>query len=441
MALKAPWEEAVLAALVRDNAMRETLEAGVRAAWFVDFEERQIFEQLHEHWKLHGRVPSERKFRLMFPDEKLIDLEDPLSSVLADAVLSRKKLVLSNAIAEAAQLIDEDAPEEADAALRDARHKLDRELSQGRDRELVADVDQRLARYREIAATGTEINGIRTGFPTIDKATGGLQPGGVTLLIATPKAGKSFLTLRAAMMAHAKGLRPLFLTYEMTTVEQAERHDSMLSSVNHTALTRGTMRDQDWDKLRTSMTDFAEREREFHVPDMSDVAQRNVSGILAKIEKYNPDVVFIDGLYFLHPESAGLYQGSPAALTEVSRSLKQLALRTNLPFFATTQALLSKTGGKKGRRLHSDSVGYTSAFLQDCDVMLGLEKEDPDDDDNHFRVLRVLESRHCGQVTSSLEFNWDNMTFLEVDRDSASSDAVTHFAPPSKIGRGRVTRG
>lgn len=420
--MTAVWERVLNGAVIREKAMREVLEAGVRPEWFGDLRERQVFEFTLRHWQEFGQVPSPRKLKLSYADYLLLRVDDPMASVLQEAVTARRKSVLSSAMYEASALIDEGDLDEADRVLRAARHQLDQELSQGRDRELVADVDDRMARYRTIAESGTEIPGIPTGFPTIDLATGGLQDGKMTTLISIAKGGKSFILLKAAITAHALGFRPLVLTFEMTTAEQAERHDSMLAQISHTALTRGTMNPEQWAALDKAMSEFRDKPNEFHIPDMSDVNQRNVSGVLSKIEKYDPDVVFIDGLYFLYPELSKEPPGSPAALTEVSRELRRINMATNLPFFCTTQALIAKTGGAKGRRLSAGSIGYTSAFFQDCDVLLGIEDEDPDDDANNFRKLRVIESRNCGPISSTIECDWDHMTFTEVDRDQASND-------------------
>ena len=54
--------------------------------------------------------------------------------------------------------------------------------------------------------------------------------------------------------------------------------------------------------------------------------------------------------------------GSPQALTNITRSLKRLAQNQDIPVVGTTQVLSWKLGNKKSRRVTADSIGYTYLF-------------------------------------------------------------------------------
>jgi len=67
---------------------------------------------------------------------------------------------------------------------------------------------------------------------------------------------------------------------------------------------------------------------------------------------------------------------------------------------------------KKGQ-VTADSIGYSSSFHQDADVIFGLQREDEHVDDT--RVLKILDSRNSGRVDVSLLWDWGTGTFREID--------------------------
>src|SRR5215831_7152454 len=95
-----------------------------------------------------------------------------------------------------------------------------------------------------------------------------------------------------------------------------------------------------------------------------------VSALAAQIQKERPDVCYIDGTYLMDAEVERAEPGSAQALTSITRSLKRLAQRLEIPIVQTTQALSWKA---RGGKLSLDSIGYSSSFAQDSDVIFGVE--------------------------------------------------------------------
>jgi hypothetical protein len=81
---------------------------------------------------------------------------------------------------------------------------------------------------------------------------------------------------------------------------------------------------------------------------------------------------------------------------------------------------------KKGRQLTADSIGYSSSFFQDSDVIIGLERTE--DDDEMTRVLKIVESRNCGKVEVDLIWNWEEGQFVEMT--GAFAEASTYQGDP-----------
>jgi replicative DNA helicase len=134
-----------------------------------------------------------------------------------------------------------------------------------------------------------------------------------------------------------------------------------------------------------------------------------VSGIASKLSVLHPEIVFIDGVYLMIDEQTG-EANTPQAITNITRSLKRMAQKYKVPVVITTQVLNWKM--RKGQ-VTADSIGYSSSFHQDADVIFGLQREDENVDDT--RILKVLESRNSGRMEISLIWDWSTGTFREID--------------------------
>jgi replicative DNA helicase len=196
----------------------------------------------------------------------------------------------------------------------------------------------------------------------------------------------------------------MFQSFEMSNHEQQTRHDAMRSNISHARLTRGGLKTDEEARYQKALKRM-ENMHNFYLTDSS--SAQTVSGLSAKIEKIQPDVVFVDGVYLMIDEVSG-EQNNALALTNITRNLKRLAQRTKKPIVVTTQVLEWKM--KKGR-VSAGAIGYSSSFYQDADVILALERQDPEDDSS--RLFRVEASRNCGRVETELLWDWENGKFQE----------------------------
>jgi hypothetical protein len=145
-----------------------------------------------------------------------------------------------------------------------------------------------------------------------------------------------------------------------------------------------------------------------------------VTSLQALIQETDPVLVVIDGVYFMTDEVTGL-QGSAdhQALTNISRALKRLAKMQKVTIMATTQTLAGKISRGKTSLF---GMGYTSAFSQDGDVVIGVEalEEMPT-----VGVVRILGNR-SGPQGAEFHLSWDlNIGLVEeVGAAMAMGDAA-----------------
>jgi replicative DNA helicase len=259
----------------------------------------------------------------------------------------------------------------------------------------------------------------------MDQATAGLQNGQLITLVGLQKVKKSMLLMCMNIAAHRAGARTMFASFEMSNTEQATRHDALRANISLTRLQRGQHTADERKRLIRMMHEIEDMQPLVLVHDPGSTT--TVSAIAAKIAVYKPQVVFIDGTYMMDPEGVSADPGSPQALTSITRSLKRLAQQTDIPIVQTTQAL----GWKAKKHLTLDSIGYSSSFAQDSDVIFGVEEVKKDDGTMSTEevVLRIIASRNCPPKDVRLGTNLDYGSIEELEEIEYGSSDDDMIAP------------
>jgi replicative DNA helicase len=227
--------------------------------------------------------------------------------------------------------------------------------------------------------------------------------------VAPPKTGKSTLALQIAHNVHSSGYVPLFQSFEMLNSEQEARYDSMRAHVSHHRLLTGSLTKDEEARFKKALQDMEGDQHKFWLSESS--GAMTVSSVISKVQNLQPDILFLDGVYLMMDEVSG-EQNTPQALTNITRSLKRVAQRFQIPVVISTQALTWKM--RKGN-VTADSIGYSSSFFQDADVLFGLQREDEAVDDT--RLLKVLASRNSGPSEVSMLWDWASGQFRELGED------------------------
>jgi replicative DNA helicase len=201
----------------------------------------------------------------------------------------------------------------------------------------------------------------------------------------------------------------MFMSFEMSNAEQKSRYYAMRARISHRRYMTGTLVQDEKSRLYKVSDTIAADKTKFYFVDSS--GGQTVSAVASKVQSKNPDIVFIDGTYLMIDEQTD-ESNTPQAITNITRSLKRLAQKINKPIVISTQALTWKM--KKGQ-VTADSIGYSSSFHQDADVIFGLQREDENVDDT--RLLRVVASRNGGLSEVSLMWDWNTGYFREMAED------------------------
>ena len=398
---------ALISKVVDYNDITTAMRAGIRASWFEDPDQRAIWKWMTEYYQRYSEVPTAVALKADFPNFKLSSAEEPYQYYIDKFRDMHTRAILMDTLIDAHEQIEKHEDTKA------AQERLSKGLVRlGQEDSVLTDVnvvdaqqiEERFERYRERNRTAGELTGVPTGFPTFDLITGGYHPEQFILFGGAQKQGKSFMLMLSAIAAQQHGCKVLFLSFEMSEHEQMCRYDGMTCGVNSAHLLRSGYDNATLKKkmmLRKNLPEFI---------ISSDVsAMTTVSALSAKIEEHQPDAVYVDGVYLMDNE-VGAEPFSTQAYTSISRSLKRLTQRINVPLVGTTQALSSKM---KNQEVTMHSLGWTSAWAQDADLIYGVEKVEK----ANMMIVRVAGGRNVPTAEVSISCNWEESCFQEVDTD------------------------
>jgi replicative DNA helicase len=410
-------EVRLISKVVLDRYLDPVTQRGVNQDWFNNPDCKQVWKFVIKHHSAYGEVPTGVTVKENFPTFRLLKVEDSLEYLADQFAAHRRSTSVYRLMQNGVQAVqDPNAYEDVIALLRTGLAELDSDVTSTSDLDITISSPDRYDNYLALKNNPGGLLGVSTSFPTIDEATAGLQGGQLVTIIAPPKCGKSMLLLKIAMHTHERGLKPVFQSFEMSNSEQQQRFDAMKAEISHNRLRRGILTGPEEERYKEMLAELDGK----HPFVMTDAVNgTTVSSLAAKVSAHNPDIVFVDGVYLMLDEVTG-ESNTPQALTNITRSLKRMAQRLDKPVVISTQTLLWKM---KGNAVTANSVGYSSSFFQDSDVMLGLERIEDDDD---RRRLKIVASRNCGPAEVDLEWDWENGRFNELARVSYSdADTVT----------------
>lgn len=402
-------ERGIISAVLRDRKIEPVIEARITDEFFSDDEHREVWLFVKEHWTKYSEVPEHRTLRSNFPSWKVVESAEPLAFYIDEMREHRRMDIAQDGYLRATEALQNDDVAEAIAVMGQAALDANTQLPTLANVPLLDSVEERVKRYDEYAKNKGALRGWPTGFDAINRATRGVQPEQYIVILGAQKAGKSTILMYMGIVMSERGARVLMVSFEMSAEEMGARHDSLRAEISYNRLMDGRMTKDD--RAALLATQDADGDDVVLCTDIS--ATTTVSGIRAQIQKERPDVVLIDGAYLMQDER-GEAAGSPQAMTNISRDLKRLAQSTKIPIIISTQALESKMTKRSG--ITAFSAGYSSAWGQDCDVMLGIQRSE---DDPKMSELRVLLSRSGPLATANIYIDWEAGRVEEHDEPNA----------------------
>lgn len=219
-------------------------------------------------------------------------------------------------------------------------------------------IDPLLAEIEERSKHPGKLPGIRTGFPTIDRNTGGMMPGQVWVFAGEPGDGKSTIIQNCAEAAAMDGRKVRWYPLEMPHNEQTLRLLASSAMVDNGSLYSGVLTNGEQQAIASAV---GRLKRTANI-QLVDVEDASATDIFADIERSDADVIVVDYLQLMEDSSARKSDTREGVLASISRRQKRLARRTGKVILTASQL------NDSGKLRESRAIG------QDADKVYLMKK-------------------------------------------------------------------
>ena len=227
----------------------------------------------------------------------------------------------------------------------------------------------------KLAQNKGAITGVSTGFAEIDKITSGLHPNELIIVAARPAMGKTAWAVNVATnIAKNQDKAVALFNMEMGAEQLAMRMLASEGHIDQNKLKRGFLEHSDWKKINEAISRLADTKL-----FIDDTPGMTMSEIKAKCRRLASQK---DGLGVIIIDYLTLIQGSTKYLgnrqqevSEISRSLKTLAMELEVPVVALAQLSRSVEGREDKRPMLSD-LRESGSIEQDADIVAFLYRDD-----------------------------------------------------------------
>ena len=248
--------------------------------------------------------------------------------------------------------------------------------------------------------------GLDSGFSKLNYYLGGLQKGKVYIIGARPSMGKSALAMNIAEYVSTKH-NVLFISLEMSRKEYAQRLMFGRAGVDINCVNTGRISEQEIAKVKAQkdyldkLNLFIEARTPCRVNDI-EMALINVQST-----KGSCDLVIVDYLQLLTP-SGKATKNREVEVAEISRELKSLAMKYNVPIIILSQLSRALESREDKRPMLSD-LRESGAIEQDADVVMFVYRDEwyhPDDAASRGRGEILIRKNRGGVNNRDVGLNW-----------------------------------
>jgi replicative DNA helicase len=216
-------------------------------------------------------------------------------------------------------------------------------------------------------------SGIGTGFADFDHKTAGLQRSDLVIIAGRPSMGKTALALNIARNVAVNGSVPVAVfSLEMSRAQLATRLLCAEAEIDASKLRSGYLKKSDFPKL-TKAADILSRAPIF-IDDSPSMHVREMRGKARQMKReHGIELVVVDYLQLMH--GTGKVENRVQEISEISRSLKQLAKELNIPILALSQLNRGVENRPDKRPMLAD-LRESGAIEQDADVIAFIYREE-----------------------------------------------------------------
>lgn len=260
------------------------------------------------------------------------------------------------------------------------------------------------------------MTGVKSGFVDLDKMTSGFQRSDLIILAARPSVGKTAFALNVAQNVGVREKETVAIfSLEMGAAQLVQRMICAEANVDASRMRSGQLEPDDWEKL--TMAIGALSEANVYIDDSPSVTVADIRAKCRRLKKEKGlGMILIDYLQLIHGRGKG--DNRQQEVSEISRTLKQIARELNVPVIALSQLSRGVEQRQDKRPMMSD-LRESGSIEQDADIVAFLYRDDYYDKESEKKniIEIIIAKQRNGPVgTVELAFLKQYNKFVNLDR-------------------------
>ena len=280
------------------------------------------------------------------------------------------------------------------------------------------------ANLEKLAETKGDVTGVATGWYDIDNLTSGLHENEFIIIAARPAMGKTAFALNLATnvaMNNKKGVA--LFNMEMGAEQLVNRMISSLGQVEGKKLTTGNLQNQDWKRVGEAISQLSETK--LYMDDTPGITIGEIRSKCRRLANSEEGLCLVVIDYLQLISSSVNYGGNrQQEVSDISRSLKMMAMELKVPVIALAQLSRSVEARENKRPIMSD-LRESGSIEQDADIVSFLYRDDYYNKEKvtegNTSISEFIVAKHRNGPTATIEllFKKDTSTFLSYKKDTA----------------------
>ena len=259
-----------------------------------------------------------------------------------------------------------------------------------------------VAIMQKAASNTGGLTGVPSGFTKLDDITSGWQKSDLIIIAGRPAMGKTSFALSIAKNVAVDQRIPVaFFSLEMNNVQLVNRLISNTCEIEGKKVMTGQLSDADWDRFDRNIRKLEGAPLYVdETPGLSIFELRTKARRLAREKKV--ELIMIDYLQLMNAN--GMRFGNrQEEVSNISRSLKQLAKELDIPIMALSQlnrSVEQRGDAEGGKRPQLSDLRESGAIEQDADMVLFVHRPEyyhilHDEQGNDLRgMAQIIIAKH-----------------------------------------------
>lgn len=247
------------------------------------------------------------------------------------------------------------------------------------------------------------MEGVSTGWPSLDKLTRGLEPSSLVILAARPSMGKTTFGVQLAQQVAAKADKPvLIFSLEMSVAAIGLRMISSLGRIDHDHVRASQMDEDEWPRVTLASNKMAKLP--LHIDDQSGLTVRDINVRSQRLAREHGGLSLIVIDYLGLIAFAGRVENQNLGIGQITAALKGLAKSLKVPVVLLSQLNRNLEQRPNKRPIMAD-LRDSGSIEQDADLIAFIYRDEvyhPDSQDTGTAELII--AKHRNGETGTLRY-------------------------------------